>query len=433
VIAQALPERWTELRPHPVQHAYYRSRSRFNAVAAGRRSGKTELARRRVVRYLCVQKPWPDPLYFYALPTRAQAHLVAWPALKALVPAHWEPDVSESEMSIGTKFGSRLYVVGMDKPQRIEGVGWDGGVVDESCDQKPFSFDRTIRPALSDRRGWCDRIGVPKRAGCGAQEFKRWYHRGLAGEAGIQSFTWPSWDILDPAEVADARDQLDVKDFNEQYGASWETVGGQVFYAYDSALNLAGSETVYYRRDLPLLIGCDFNVDPMAWVVCQAVAGELHVLDELFIRNTNTAASLQWLAKKYGQHPCEVRFYGDATGRARKTAASESDYVQIRNTELFGKDKTRVFFPVSNPQKQDRFAATNAMLCSASGKRRMRIHPRCQNLQRDLESRAYKPGTSDPDDHDDVGHITDAVGYLVFQLYPLRVALSVAEPTVSAV
>jgi hypothetical protein len=205
-----------------------------------------------------------------------------------------------------------------------------------------------------------------------------------------------------------------------------------VFYAFDGALDV--SDRPQYRPDLPLLIGCDFNVDPMAWVLAHEVAPKmLEVFDELFLRNTNTAASLVWLAKRYGQHPNEVRFYGDATGKARKTSANESDYVQIRNTHLFASGATRVYFPLSNPPVQDRFAATNAMFCSASGKRRLSIHSRCRNLIRDIEQRAYEPGTTVPDDHDDVGHITDALGYMVFQTCPLRLALRHSSPEVSAV
>lgn len=423
---------WTPLRYHPIQDAFYRSRARFRAAAAGRRSGKTEISRRRVVRYLSVKKPWADPKYFYALPTRDQAHRVAWPVLKALVPKHWLPNggkngagISESGMVIETVFGSSLHVLGMDKPARAEGVGWDGGVVDESCDQKPGTFDLTLRPALADRRGWCDRIGVPKRTGPGAQEFKLFFERGLPSETkdpDIESFTWPSADILPPEEIESAKRQLDDKDFNEQFNASWETVGGAVFYAFSDVLNV--SVDIAYSSELPLLIGCDFNVDPMAWAICQARGNELWVIDELFIRNTNTEATLRELARRYKDHRAGCVFFGDATGRARKTAASESDYVQIRN--FSGIIGARVMFPESNPARHDRFASCNAMFLNAAGERRCKVHARCKNLIRDLISRAYEPGTSEPDDHDDISHASDALGYLIHWLYPLRVEMTSA-------
>lgn len=422
-----LTEAWTTLRYHAQQDRYWRSPTRFKAVAAGRRSGKTELARRKVVRYLIVKKPWPDPAYFYALPTRDQAKRVAWPMIKRLVPKLWLPNegrnnsgISESELSITTVFGSKLWVLGLDKPARAEGVGWDGGVVDESCDQKPGTFDLTLRPALSDRQGWCDRIGVPKRAGPGAHEFKLFWERGLPGETKdpeIESFAWPSEDILPASEIESAKRQLDEKDFNEQYRASWETVGGAVFYAFDEVKNV--SVDIAYSPDLPLLIGCDFNVDPMAWTIAQQRDKELWVFDEIFMRNTNTEAALRELARRYGEHRAGAVFFGDATGRARKTAASESDYVQIRNFK--GIQGARVMFPESNPARHDRFAACNAMFCNAAGERRCRVHARCRNLVRDLVVRAYEPGTSEPDDHDDISHASDALGYLIHWLFPLRV------------
>jgi hypothetical protein len=413
---------WFPLRYHPDQSKLWRSKSRFRAVAAGRRSGKTEICRRRVVRWLPVKKEWSDPLYFYALPTRDQAKRVAWPKIKALVPKHWiaRNGISESELSIMTVFGSKLYVLGLDKPERAEGVGWDGGVVDESCDQKPGVFDRTLRPALSDRRGWCDRIGVPKRSGPGAHEFKLFWEKGLPGDnkdPDIESFTWPSHTVLPAEEIEAAKRQLDEKDFNEQYNASWETIGGAVFYAFDEVLNV--SDQIGYREKLPLLVGCDFNVDPMAWTIGQAQDGKLYIFDELFIRNTNTEAALRELARRYGTHKSGVIFYGDATGRARKTAASASDYIQIKNFK--GIENSKIMFPDANPPRHDRFASCNAMFCNAAGERRCLIHPRCRNLIRDLTTRSFQPGTSEPDDHDDVSHASDALGYKIHWLFPLRV------------
>jgi len=380
------------------------------------------------VRWLPILKPWPDPIYFFALPTREQAKRVAWPKFKALIPPEWIASTSESELSILTVFGSKLWVLGLDKPERAEGVGWDGGVVDESCDQKPGVFDKSLRPALSDRNGWCDRIGVPKRTGSGAHEFKLFYELGMSGhDPEIESFTWPSADILPKAEIESAKRQLTDKDFNEQYNASWESVGGAVFYAFSDIHNVRGDLT--YNPALPLLIGCDFNVDPMAWSIGQRYGDDqLHIFDELFIRNTNTEATLVELARRYGDHKAGCRFFGDATGKARKTSASQSDYIQIRNFK--GIEDARVMFPEANPPRHDRFASCNAMFLNAAGERRCFIHPRCKNLIRDLTVRAYTAGTSEPDDHDDISHASDAAGYLIHWLFPLRIVSNSPPPSI---
>lgn len=423
---------WSELKFHPVQNALWRTRSRFACVVAGRGSGKTELARRRIVRMLAVAKPGvSNPIYVYALPTREQAKRVAWREIKRLVPKIWiKGEPNETELRIETKYGSELMVVGMDKPHRIEGVQIDGIVVDESSDQKPGSFNRTILPMLSHRNAWAWRIGVPKRHGIGATEFKNWFDMGsqnLCAVDGdettrIESFTWKSRDIVPPSIIAFAQMTLDERDFKEQYDASWEDAGGRIFYAYDDLLNVQSS--VVYNPNLPIVVGSDFNVNPMSWVIGHRYPDKLEIFDELFLRNVSTQDALNELHKRYGKHGSGFEFYGDATGRARKTAASsaaQSDYIIIRSDARFRNSK--IFYPSSNPRIIDRFASCNALFKNAAGARRFFVNPRCKQLRADLQSRAYIEGTREPDDSGDIGHITDALGYIIHRAYPLRVTI----------
>ena len=420
-----LTDAWTPLRHHPAQSAAWRTRQRFVNMPCGRGSGKSEIAKRRVVRFLAVKKPWPDPLYFYTLPTYAQAKRVAWKSVLALIPKTWIKKIRESELIIETKFGSELHVLGMDKPQRIEGVQWDGGIVDEACDQKPGVFDRSIMPALAHRSGWCWRIGVPKRYGIGAKEFKGVCDIGLSGEdPDVVTYAWPSSDILTLEQLEAAQRLLDARDYNEQYNATWESAGGSIFHAFDGC-NI-NSEPAY-TPELPIVIGSDFNVDPMAWVIGHIINGVVYIFDELFIRNTNTEKTLDELYRRYGKHEAGWEFFGDAAGRARKTSASTSDYLLIRNDERFKGRK--IYYLRSNPPIADRFAATNAMFRNAKGEHRCYIHPRCKNLIDDLESRQYKEGSREPDDYGDVGHMSDALGYVIHRRFPIR-ATQLTAPSV---
>jgi hypothetical protein len=425
---------WTQLRYHAQQALLWRTRARFVAVAAGRGSGKTELARRRIVRYLPILKANQQPAqYFYALPTYKQAQRVAWRPLLRLIPKDWiigQPNISD--LRIETKFNSTLYVVGLDNPARVEGDQWDGCVVDESCDQKPGHFSRSIVPALSHNLGWCWRIGVPKRIGPGAAEFKDFCKAGALpgsnnGNNDHESYAWSSEDILTEEQIKWARDNLDPRDYNEQYRANWETIGGAIFYAFDEVLNVRSS--IEYDPNKPLIIGSDFNVDPMAWVICQISGNfkrinntddELYVLDELWVRNTNTRSCLDKLYERFKSHTAGFEFFGDATSAARNTRASESDYMQIRKDVRFSQHVLAgVHYPKHNPNRANRFAACNALFESASGRRRLHIHPRCKNLIKDLNQRGYKENSNEPNDSGDVGHITDALGYIVHRMYPL--------------
>ena len=70
---------------------------------------------------------------------------------------------------------------------------------------------------------------------------------------------------------------------------------------------------------------------------------------------------------------------------------------------------------------QDRIAAVNALIKSASGRRRLLVHPRCKHLIKDLTYLAYLEGGREIDKRDpDANHITDALGYPLSYLRPLK-------------
>jgi len=329
--------------------------------------------------------------------------------------------VDRSDLVIYTATGAALHVVGLRTPSRIEGEGWDGGVMDENCDLPPDIFAQVVRPALADRRGWLWRIGVPKRHGPGAAEYRRFCEQCASGEYpdGV-CFTWPSRDILPPEEIAHARATLDPKDFREQYEACWETAGGGVFYAFSKEYNI---RPCHYNPKLALVIGSDFNVDPLCWVIGHCYPDRMEWFKEIWLRNANTQAALECLYDLFRDHRAGFRFYGDATSRGRSTSAAASDYMQILNDPRFQRLGRTVHYPATNPPTADRFAACNAMFENAAGERRMFIDPACKQLIEDLEVRAYKPGTREPADVMDVGHMSDAMGYAVHWLFPIRLEM----------
>ncbi len=157
-----LTPRWTPLRPHPVQSAYFNSPHQFNVLPCGRRSGKTELAKRKLVIRALRGSRFQRPRYFAAAPTRDQAKAIYWMDLKSMFPPSMIADVNETSLSIRLVTGAEVVVVGMDRPQRIEGQPWDGGILDEYTDMKAGAWPENVFLALADRDGWADLIGVPE-------------------------------------------------------------------------------------------------------------------------------------------------------------------------------------------------------------------------------------------------------------------------------
>lgn len=420
-IEQSMPTAaWSTLRYHKQQTKLWRTRARFVAVAAGRGSGKTEIARRYIVRALPVKLKWPAAQYFYALPTVAQAKRLAWDKIIELIPNEWVRNTNKTEMRIDTVFGSSLHVFGMDKPQRAEGLQYAGGVIDESSDHRPKVFSKTFRPALSHWNGWCWRVGVPKRFGSGAADFKNFFDH-----VAEESYTWKSSEILPPEEIASIMETVDERDYNEQFNASWQNAAGQIFYCFDESLHV--STEIEYSPSLPIIVGSDFNVNPMCWTLSHAINGEFYTFDELFLRDTNTRKTLDVLYSRYGQHPGAWQFFGDATARARKTAADDSDYIQIKADTRF--KGAAVYYDNSNPRFIHRVASCNAMLKTASGKIRAHVHPRCKRLILDMKERSWAEDSREANDSGDIGHMSDAWGYPVHRKWPIAIEQT-SEPQI---
>ena len=316
----------------------------------------------------------------------------------------------------------------MDKPQRIEGLQWDGGVIDESSDIKPGTFSRVIVPLLTWRNGWCDRIGVPKRTGIGAREFRQTYEKAIIGELPEHAgFTWKSKDILPKHFIDKAMAILDAKDYAEQFDAQWQTAGGGIFYAFNRDLNVRRCE---YDSSKPLIVGMDFNVDPMCWVFGHTYPNQIEWFKELELRDTNTVAMLDAAYQLFQNHRGGVQFYPDASSANRHTSASETDLKQIFNHKGFKELGRSINVTDANPRLADRFAATNAMICNAAGERRMFFDPACESAITDMEIRAYKPGTKEPEKTEGVGHFSDAVGYPTHWLFPIQLEIEETTPNI---
>ena len=360
-------------------------------------------------------------MFAFGAPTYAQAKRVAWDRLLAMIPKSWIADVSLSELTITTIFGSKLFCVGLDKPERIEGITLDGMVIDENSDIKPKTFDLSVLPTLILHEGWCLFTGVPKRFGIGSVEYKERFEAAARGELpDSAAFTWPSSEIISEEKLENARATMDERDYDEQFNASWLTASGGVFHAFDKEFNCRPCS---YDPSKPIIVGSDFNVNPHCSVLGHSREDNFEVFDELFLRNSNTPHMLEVLTKRYADHKAGFRFYGDATGSSRKSSASKSDYVHIADNvklQLMGRT---LHYARSNPPVADRFAATNARICDGNGNIHIYVDPKCKHLIHDLESRAYKPGTITPADSGDIGHMTDALGYICHKKWPLRLRM----------
>jgi len=424
-----LTDRWKPLKRHEIQLALIQSQARFRVVPAGRRSGKTERAKRYLVREALrsVYGKFDDPRFFAAAPTRDQARTIYWDDLKRLVPRNMLAGTpSESNLSISLINGAEIRVVGMDKPERIEGSPWDGGILDEFANMKPRAWGENVRPALSDRTGWCWLIGVPE----GRNHYYDLYKRALADDTGEwAAFTWPSADILPASEIQSARNDLDELTFQQEYEASFVNFQGRAYYPFNEATHVARLSHLYNPR-ATLIVMFDFNVEPGVAVIAQemmlpnGVEGT-GIIGEVYIKqNSNTPAVCRKIIQMYGTHVGRVVAYGDATGGSRGTAkVMGSDWALIKQ-ELGAQFRDRFFLKVkkANPPERSRINAVNSRLKSQDGVIRMMVDgAHCQHVIKDFEGTALLAGGSgelDKKKTPDLTHMTDGIGYYVEYEFP---------------
>ena len=437
--APRLHSRWTVLRPHAGQHGFFNSQHRFNVVPAGRRSGKTEIAKRRLVRRALRGSKYDRPRFFYAAPTYGQVKRIAWEDLKRLVPKEaMRGRPSESELIIPLWHGGEIYLAGMDKPERIEGAPNDGGCVDEYGNMKPKAWGENIRPSLADRAGWCDLIGVPEGRNhyfdTATMAQARLVEGGDASEWGY--YHWISADILPAEEIEAARRDLDELTFDQEYKASFVNFEGRAYYAFTDG-HKAKLRPLYDPRQ-PLIVCLDFNVAPGVAAIAQErmlPSGHIGtaVIGEVWIENnSNTPAVCRRVLTDWKDHVGRVEVFGDATGGQRRSSGilgSDWDIVQkdlrsgysAEGVAGFG-DRVAFFVKPDNPAERARINAINSRLKSSDGRIRLMVDPStAPHVVRDLEGvRTLKGGSGEIDKKHDkrLTHISDALGYYVEHQFP---------------
>lgn len=381
-----LTPRWSPLRHHLEQSRLFHHPARFKVVPAGRRSGKTELAKRKLVLSLwdCFvsPKPWPDARYFAAAPTRDQAKRLWWEDLKRLTPRAWRSQVVETDLCIKTLWGAELWVIGLDKPQRMEGVGWDGGVIDEYADCRPGSFEANIRPALADRNGWLWMIGVPDAEGPAQVEYEKLWNLARSGlDPEWAGFTWASGDILPADEVESARRRMDPRIFEQEYLGRFVLAQGRAFPDFDIATHVRPCP---YDPALPVCWSLDFNINPMCSGVVQHHRGEVRVIAEMALPQTDTQSACEEFAdraKRNNWNLSRLTIYGDSTGYARDSTSGTTDWAII--CRQFPNAMMKV--PRKAPRIRDTVNSVNAKLRAADGTVSLWIDPSCGRLIGDLQ------------------------------------------------
>lgn len=464
-IDRVLSSRWDKCLLSEKQANFLTSTKRFNVCVAGRRSFKTEGAKRRGIRKAIRETRFDFARFLFSAPTAPQATKIFWYDLKRLTPVGLikggSAGIREAEKSIPLINGMELGVVGLDVPERVEGSPLAHICVDELDNVKQRAWEENISPALTDTQGTADFIGVPEgrlllwkfKEKCETDEYGEWSYHHWTSEEVLHLYLGFRADrealpdelknldpislgvVLAERELKSAMSRMDKVTYNREYRASFETIEGRVYYDFDRTIH--SRYLLRHQPDRPLDLCLDFNVEPGTATVVQDfptnyVPGEVGftgVIDEIWIeRDSNTIKICEEFGKRWGgRHSGRVRVFGDATGGARgsaKVEGSDWDLVKKVLPKYFpaGIDYK---YPRRNPPERVRMNAMNSRILSANGLVKFRVDPSCRHTITDFESVKTKEDGSGEIYKEMKGenkwltHLSDGLGYREVYLYPL--------------
>ena len=208
----------------PWQQEVWSDNTRFQVIAAGRRTGKSRLAAwKLIIEGLGTSKGH----VFYVAPTQGQARDIMWQSLLEV----GAPVIASSHVNnlhIKLVNGVTIALKGADRPETMRGVSLNYLVMDEYADMKPEVWEQILRPALADQKGSALFIGTPM----GRNHFYDLYQYAcIAEDDDWKGYHFTSFDnpLLDNEEIEAAKKSMSAFSFRQEFMASFEAAGGELF------------------------------------------------------------------------------------------------------------------------------------------------------------------------------------------------------------
>ena len=265
----------------------------------------------------------------------------------------------EQVRQLTTITGGLLDVWSMDDPDSGRGRKYHRAIMDECEKAAKFreAWLGSIRGTLADYKGDAWFLSTPK--------FGKTFFKDLAYYP--EKFdNWISWKFttfdnpyIDPAEIEDARRTMDDLYFRCEFLAEDVDLTGKPFlYAFDQTRHVTSG--LAFDPTAELQISFDFNVDPITAVVGQYVAGQIRLLKEFRLPNSNIYELCDRIVAAYPTALYLVT--GDASGSNRSaiTQGNINYYTVIRQKLNLSHGQLKV--PTVNPAISDSRVLFNSIL-----------------------------------------------------------------------
>ena len=299
---------------------------RFAVVVAHRRFGKTVAALNHLIREAVLNEK-ETPRYAYIAPTYGQAKRVAWDYLvKYTTPLGGTNNISELRVDF---WGRRIQLYGSDNPDSLRGQFFDGVIIDEVGDQNPKIWTDIVRPALTDRKGWCLFIGTPK----GHNHFKELRDRAEKEEGwGLLEFKASETGVVDDVELKQAKNEMGEDKYRQEFECSFDAAVEGSYYGQ----MLNELEDKKHMQEIPreelsrTFTAWDLGMgDSTSIWVAQLVGSEVRLLDYYENHGVGLDHYVKWIKDNdysKAEHilPHDVRVRELGTGKSRLEMLEDS-------------------------------------------------------------------------------------------------------------
>jgi len=299
---------------------------RFAVVVAHRRFGKTVAALNHLIREAVLNEK-ETPRYAYIAPTYGQAKRVAWDYLvKYTTPLGGTNNISELRVDF---WGRRIQLYGSDNPDSLRGQYFDGVIIDEVGDQNPKIWTDIVRPALTDRKGWCLFIGTPK----GHNHFKELRDRAEKEDGwGLLEFKASETGVVDDTELKAAKSEMGEDKYRQEFECSFDAAVEGSYYG--QILNEL--EDKKHMQEIPreelsrTFTAWDLGMgDSTSIWVAQLVGTEVRLIDYYENHGVGLDHYVKWIKDNdylKAEHilPHDVRVRELGTGKSRMEMLEES-------------------------------------------------------------------------------------------------------------
>jgi len=267
----------------------------------------------------------PMPLFGYVAPYRSQAKSVAWDYLKYFSRPITKQS-NEADLIIELLNGAKIRLFGADNADAMRGLGFDGLYLDEYGDFKPSVWGNVVRPALSDKQGWCVFGGTPK----GKNQFWDIYEtsRKLPNEWFTLSLPASKSKLLPETELQAAQAQLAEDQYLQEYECSFEAaIVGAIWGTEMRRVSEDGRITkVENQIEVKTHTAWDLgHTDDTAIWWYQVIGGEIHIVDFFALSGGTIEEFVTKIKEKpynYGKH------YLPHDARARTLASGGKSVIE---------------------------------------------------------------------------------------------------------